>query len=716
MTSSAKHLPQFAFAAPEVPVAPGDGSAWLAVLRLLRRRVRLIGVLSAAICLAALPSILALPRVYYAETRVLVAPTPTLALTDDPQAHDDSFDVDTEIQRLASEEVVDAVIARFDLAGREEFNSSLRPQTRFGALREKLRDMFDRAAGHGAPATSAETVDERVAQAFRSALSLAPGGEVDMIVVGFQSEDPTLAAAVPGAMVDTYVARRDALWQQEVAAAHTWVERRITAARDHVTASRAALEALIGRAGVERGQTLDTVTLQLTQTEERISELEGERFDLAATRRSVAAALADPEIPAADEPSQLEAMRGELRAETRKLEKFAQVYGDRHEAVAQSRERIAALKAEIASELTAYDRRLAIRDAALATERDQLSARAETARSALAALSATAPLVERQTETLRAQEAALSQLEYRRDAVLARGELSPVALEVISPARVPLDPLGPGRKLYLLGTGFGALVFATMIAAILELRDTGVRGHEQLADLKTLVPVGLWPALTKAQRSAMPGDLSKRLTSPPAEALRDTLLMMETANGGRLPRQLTVVAPRAEDMVEPVADWIARELSARGARVQLVKTPPPPEPPAERKGRNAAALRTLSDLATEPDGVTIVQAPPLMCPGALRFASADGPVLLVLRWGRTPRAMVELCAGLLSKLRAGPVYTLIAGAKPRRHRLYGFTDRLSLARGSRPGTGPLVLEPASTGARPPQERSPAERKPGRWRA
>ncbi|QEW23414.1 exopolysaccharide transport protein family protein (plasmid) [Paracoccaceae bacterium] len=702
------------FDAPPVPATPADSAAWSGAYWLLRRRAWLIIGFTLLICLIALPTILGVPKRYYAQTRVLVAPASALSLTSDMGGRKIGPEVDTdaEIERLVSRDVTEAVIARFALDRRAEFNSALEPPSPLAPWIDKARAALDRilvnaGLGTGAPTDSRDSpepdqADQRVAQAFEAALGVSRQGTLGVITVGFTSRDPDLAAAVPGALVDTYLAERETNWRREVTDAANWLETRIRADQDRVATMRADLDHAMGETGIEQGATEESVAHQLQTVMDRQADLARERLDISATRRSVLAARADPDLTARSEPERLGDLRHELATELRKLRDIATTYGEANDVVKHSKDLIAAIRADIDAGLAAFDRSLELTENALSSESDQLDAKADNARRQLTAIRNLAPRIDKQIEELRASEKALSELEYRQQVLLAQAQLAPVSIERLSEARVPHDPVGPGRKVYLLITGVGALLLSLTLATLLELRDATIRSHEQLAHLPLLVPVGLWPRLSRGRRRAMARDISGRAATPTAELLRDMLLMLQSADGGHLPDVLTVASPRAEDMVLPVAEWIAAEIAASGRPVRLIRVGSArpirrrrgakddtrdrpylehsiPELAAQCGSELSGGLTALSDATHDTRMITIVEAPPLLSPGALRYARFGGEILLVLRWGGTPRSVVELTAGLLAKLATPPVFSLILDARPRRHRLYGFGDRLSVS-------------------------------------
>lgn len=692
--------------APPSPVVPEDSAAWAGFYWLLRRRAWLITGITLLICLAALPAIMEIPKRYYAQTRVLIAPAPALSLTGGMDGRTVGIDIEAELERLVSRGVTDAVISRFGLATRAEFNPALEPASQLDDWMTAVRSLVDRTTGSAAGPARGDSTDLEVRQAFDAALgaSLQPGA--DVITLGFTSRDPALAAAIPAALVETYLAERETRWRREVTDAANWLDVRIRAERERVGAMRAELDSSLGQTGLNDGITEMSIAMQLQTNLERQTEIARERGTLAATRRSVAAALSNPDLAAQSEPERLAMLRTQLGQDLRELRRIAGTYGENNEGVLRLKAAIATMRDDIASGLTLFDRTLEQSDTALAAEQDRLIAEAEAARARLATLQSLAPRIDKQIETLHATEKALSELEFHQQVLLAQARLAPVTVEILSEPGEPHDPIGPGRKMYLLATGFGALLVALTLAALTELRDTTTRSHEELASLPLLLPVGLWPRFSRAARRAMPDAIARRASTPTAEALRDMLVMLECANRGRFPHVLTVASPRTRDLPIPVAEWVALEISASGRPVQLIRTRRPRSGPLLRLfrdtgdrqpapgsslrermlpdivgqygGDRSAALQALADEAVELDMITIIDGPPLLSPGALRFARFGGQMLVVLRWGVTPRSVAGLVAALLSKLGAPPVYTLIVDVRIRRHRLYGFNDRLSI--------------------------------------
>ncbi|MGJ8561626.1 MAG: hypothetical protein ACSHX3_15455 [Litorimonas sp.] len=690
-------------AAPEFGTTARDSMAWMNTVRLMRRKLWLILGLTIAICAAALPVILTIPKTYQSEMRVFASLAPALTLTSQLGGRELHLDLDTELERLVSAAVVEEVIARLNLGSREEFNRDLRPKKLIENITAELRAVVESAIGLAPTTTAPETTAQRIESAFRASLSVGREGQSGVVTIGFVSRDPELAASVPGVLVETWINLGQQRWQAEAEEAIGWLDIRIASERARVESSRAALDRELQRVGLTGGMTPDAASVDLSRIGDRLSELERERLDLAVTRRSMDTLRSDSYFPTLTNPSVFDAMRENLHREERELERVRLIYGTAHDSVKSQSRRVADAQTKLETALAAFDRTLRVRDDAIAHEIDRLHDDALAARAVLVTMQSAAPFLKQKADLLGLREETLNTLEAHRDEISSDAAVWPLALETLSPAKVPLDPNGPSRKVLLLATALGGLVLSATLGVALELRDTTVRSHQQLRDLTGFVPVGLWSRINSQEMSR---DILKRRVTAETEALRDMLTMIESACGGGLPRLLTVTAPREEDVSLPVADLIALELAASGYQVNLF-TPHATEPRRlYRRSKRvtmqaathsnlvrhplsnlldrpssemSATLRALSGNSREANSITIVDAPPLLSQGALRFGRLDGAILVTLRWGWTPRVVMEFAHGLLIRLKAPSVFTLVTDADPKQHRQYGFTDRLSLA-------------------------------------
>lgn len=678
-------------AAPDPQELTENDFAWLSITGLLKRRLPLILVVMIATALAALPLILTVRTSYSAQARVLLSPSQTVTLTRDTAERASALDVDTEIERLWSRDMAQAVIDRLGLAQLEEFNARLNPP---GLLaRWFAKD------DPGGPAAAART-EALVRAAFQDALGISRQGTTPVVTLSFKSRDPALAAAVPNTLAEIYAARGETRWSEDVAQAAEWLDRRITADRTRLQATQAALAALRDKAG----PVTDEPSARLALREGQRSDLARERLDLEDRLAQIAAAEQNPDTRILSDNTAIEALQGELQNGLREVEAITSTYGEKYDGVASRRARIDSIRSQLSAALGAYRQTIAARVETLAQRDAALETEIAALRRVLDEQHRTEPEIDRLSKVAQDQGAALSLLEYRRQVLAAQGQIAPVHLEVLSPAIVPVHPDGLGRKILLLGSLAAGMMFGLTLAGIAELRDNGVRSHEQLVHLPQLIPAGLLPSVRPRTRwfrkGPPPADEADR-----TEALRDAIFMIECAAGGVFPSSLLVTGT-AEDETA-VAQALAQALGASGRRVLLVRSEaapaprPPPDPPAPLLRRvvkdahgglswltigadlagSATGREALQELLRQAEAeglVTILAGPPLHRGDALRLGQLVQGTLLVLHWGRTPRRLVELYAGLLAKARITRTFCLIVEADPVLHRQYGFTDRMSL--------------------------------------
>lgn len=700
----------FAIPMPDDQRVFDDGAGWKAALLLVRRKAVMILLLTVLISLAAVPFILSMPQQYHAETRFMVSPTPVFKFAEEVTGRMPKLDVESEVERLASQDVAAVVIKQFEIAGLPEFNPALKPESGSQDLIQRATTSVRKALtdiGIGVSPKAAVNPEDpdRVPANFSNALSITQVGDSNVVRVGFTSRDPVLAAKVPGAMVAAYLAQTQAHWTSEIAVATDWLGSWIDVGRAQIKENEAAFERYRSRTALKSGDTELVASNRLSQIEERLLAVRRERLDIAAILRSVEASKANPDLPSLSQPPQFLELRKEHQRELRELEKAASVYGANTSAIAFRKSRIAAITAEISAELDAQEHVLNLRDTTLAMEEDELLADSEKIRETLATVQNAGAQLSSLAESLRAHDEALSLLEYRKQSLHSQATVKPINLDILASAEVPIRPEGIGRKIYLGGAAFGGFLCALLFAGISELRDTTVRSHEQLSHLAGVVPVGLWPRLSTPERRRMSRDISSMADTTGPNFLHDMLLMLECANRGEFPQVLTVTSPCQSDSESPVAAWMALQLAATGQKVQFIEARRDRPPGFLSKiagntsdaGENPHVLyRSLAEVADDLGGnpdkvlsmllkkakaddmITIINAPPLLSKGGMRYARTGDGLLLAMGWGRTPRAACDLAAGLLAKLGVNRVYSLITDANPKRHRLYGFTDRLSL--------------------------------------
>ncbi|MGV8988317.1 MAG: GumC family protein [Cypionkella sp.] len=681
------------------------------IVRLIRRRIRFIGILTVVLTLLVLPFIMMLKSVYRAEARFLIQQP----ISPDPTGAKTAFNLDDEVQRVSARAIADRIVAQFDLAQRPEFNPDLQPVSAMAKLVAAAKTSISgTAAALPAPKTDPA---ERVLAAFYDRLSV--GRQTDSIMqIGFKSTDPELAADVPNAMIDAYIADRKAFHESRIQEALTLVNARIAAQQSVVDKAAETVSAFQKQNGVtSAGHVVDLQTNQLVLLNAQQADLHKRRVELQSKIASVDAALSGSGAVPMNETDTLVQLRQNLQQEQNELTRLSSRFGDGFAGVQTQRTRIASLEGAIQRELKAWGLSMRAQLAQLDTEEAQLAANDVAAQGTLSKTSIAelqlSDLVRRagvQTQILEGIEAEKSQLEGLRN-------LAVFDLELLTPATLPLWPEGHGRKIYLVLAIFASGFIALTLAGILELTDRTLRSHQQLLGEPGLLPVGMLPVSGKRNSTHVLGQARYQPGSRLKEALRGVLLAMENENGGVQPISLMITTARPHEGASFVANELAHELLESGRNVLIVDalTPksrfwqrrnPPVQPGLAEYLRREAPL---SELVADTDykglhvlhrgngplthlhdaeriehildyGSAFGQLVIFICPpvlnntSVLRIAAVVHRVMLVIDWGVTPRESVLLTA---QRLRAGHVdrvLTLLNRVQPKRHALYSYRD------------------------------------------
>ena len=682
----------------------------LSGFRLIRRRIVMIAVIAGVLTLAAVPAILGLKPVYYAESRLMIHSPLASTLEATGTNQGDGLNVTSETERLLSRSVAERVIHDLHLADRDEFNPALRKPSLIGKVRGMLRALVNNDnAGAATPGGI-----ERIIPEYYRALNVRRDG--DVIQIGFNSQDAELAAAVPNALLRVYLDERKASVQGRSNSAEAWVQQRIAEQQARVNAA--------GDAVAKYRQGIGSVSADAQAEQIRsVGELSDKLAQIVQSRAEVAATIAaletgnDAAIQKIVVPESVGALQRDLRAQNKELDKLLLTYGDNADEVVSLREKILKSRTDLDFEterflqsqrakLLVFDRQEGAVQSALTLAREQLSE--------------AAPAQVELTRLLRVvetEQTALDKLVDQSRTLVAQAALPPVEVEVLSPAGIPLQPQGRGRLFYLIGAVLASLSVAGTAAFVREMMDKSIRSHEQLAGIADLAPAGLLPMLSARAGKSLPMVFGHSEGGMFAEAIRALAMSVKQANGGKYPNSLVVTSAHSGEGKTIVARSLAIELVASGHRVLLVdgdlrcgdmgslfKS-------GVRVGLNEfltgqAELAeviyhhansgidfiprgnpSLSKRPHLPDLMEIVKAARangqiLIFDSASILASTDTAhlaglvdrTLLVVRWAKTSRRAVEYAAQRLQTVNRSEVLVVINNVDPKKHVLYGFRD------------------------------------------
>ena len=351
------------YAAPPPMTPDQDELDALGIVRLIRRRLWQIVGIAALVVALAFPLILGLKPSYYAESRLLIQNPLTTALASSAEDRMVQLNLTTEVERMQSRDVAAQVIRALDIDARPEFNGDLREESWLDRGRAFVRQALDSdPAGPAGP-----PIDEMdlVIPAYLAALSVAREPMSDVVRIGFVSEVPELAAAVPNALLEVYLADREASLARNVQRADDWLDVRIAEQKARVEAATAALAAYGVASGLASGDPLTRANQVVATLATVRTDIERKRFELKANLANLDAASNPSDKVALIGAAAPEALDRDLRQRRNELDRLLKTYGDNHASVAAAKSAVEATKSELGVEIARHVQSMASKLVAL---------------------------------------------------------------------------------------------------------------------------------------------------------------------------------------------------------------------------------------------------------------------------------------------------------------------------------------------------------------
>lgn len=686
------------------------------ILRIVRRRIALIVTLSVLFTLIALPAILSITRKYAAETRVLIS-APITANLDPTRNGIGELRLATELERLASRDIANKAVVEFGLDRLPEFNPELREEPPISRFRnDLLRDAKSWISGPAPSETAHGDPLDPILQAFAQSLSIRIAGP-DVVLIGFQSSDPVLAARVANGIVRIYLDDSEAKRKTQVEAATAWLSTRVESQRQRVDAANQAVKALRTSSGLTSAdpqvngmQAIATLTARQELAAQRREQLTA-ALDELGSRGAVSTQIDGVSM------GDLDRARGELRARVGDLNRLVEVYAENRAEVVGARARVREAVSNVDAEQARLDESLRDRLVALGSEERRIGEALSQANADLVRLNEARGRVETLDRDAAIEQTEFDKLEQQLRSLRDQLDVPAAEVEILAPAAVPTSPGGTSRTLYLLGAMIGAAAAAFALACVRELLDRGIRSQDQLEGIAGLSPVGMVP-LTRTERG---DDLWRSAQRRPgsmfADSIRGLILSISRSNGGVFPRSLLVTSSLPSEGKSTLAAAIAAELCANGHKVLLVDCD-------LRRGRlhemfgtaSLPGVAELLDASTDLDHATLhdVESDVALIPrgGEMRgsihrlqeisealtastvrerivifdsapvlatsetslLASLAERTVLVVRWGKVPRSTMQIAIQKLSRFSNRDICCVLNGVDPRRHSHYSYRD------------------------------------------
>ncbi len=488
-----------------------------------------------------------------------------------------------EMEVIKSRELAHKIIDHLHLEQYPEFNP--KPQkpgllAQF-SLKNLLPESWKEAMGLVKIDTrTAEEKDEArltgLTNTFLGKLKVSQVKRSQVINVGFESEDPKLAAKIANEVADKYIVGQLQAKFDATKKATDWLNDQLVELKQKVESSERAVEQY------RKTHELLEVSKEVGLSQQQMSEVNSQLIIARAQRAEAEAKYQQVEAIAKsgrDVDSVAEVLNSSLISSLRQQEsevqrKYSEMlveFGQRHPRMIQMQAELEDIQAKVRSEV----KKVA---AGLRNSMDVARARE-------GSLSSSLRQMESKTSGSNQAEVQLHALEREATANKALFEtflgrfketastqgIAQADARVISFAEIPLGASYPKRNLLLISSVVGALLFGVFLVFVLEILNPGVRSPEQIQELFNMSTLGIVPKIVDA--NALPHEyLLTKPQSSLAEAVNTLRISLSLLNPDAEVKSLLVTSSVPGEGKSTLAVLIARHSACAGQRVVLVDT------------------------------------------------------------------------------------------------------------------------------------------------
>ena len=523
------------------------------IWRIMRKRKWLIGTLATIITLLVTIEVHRTPSVYEAETKIKATKDggATVVSTKDfvVQA-DDQDSLQTMIVELSSRPLLEAVVEELKLDQRADFLEA----TRKRSVSEAVRDIAYRLSG-GAFGTASDSVGKNVKKAptlertaaesarltpyvnmLKARLAAVMVKDTRIIELSFTHNDPKLAADVVNTVAKNYIDQSFASKIQRFTGTAEWLTKSTNELRARMQQAEQKLADYTRNNGIFQSEGKnDLTTDKLAEMSTQMMKADTERMLKESVYEQVKQGRV-AELP----DSFADTNSGKLKEELGKLEvaeaELAVKFGDENPRLAEVREKIKIMRAQIASTRTTMEGKLkadyerAVRDErSLKAALDRAKAEAVQQNQAGIQFKILKEEVDSSNQLYsdflkKTQETNLQAVEQQKN------------LRVIEPAEVPGSPIGPQRMRTMLLGLLVSLIFGIGLAFFLEYLDNTVKSVDDIQRATQLPTLAIIPSIDSASQRAVKKANRRALTAGnAATSSNDLMLREETEHKAALP-------------------------------------------------------------------------------------------------------------------------------------------------------------------------------------
>lgn len=412
----------------------------------------------------------------------------------------------TQVEMLRSRGIAERVVSSLDLEKHSNFNAPTSP-----TFTEKVKGWagIEPEEKRVDPELEARRKRERIVNVIVKNIKVSPVRNTQLIKISFESYSPQLAAAIPNAVADAYIAEQHSVRTDVTAKATSWLSERLEGLRDKLEESERALnvfqqqEDLVDLQGVRglASQELNETMDQLLEAKRNLKESQSLYNQVRRKDVPEESLLNQPEV--LNHPLIQAARQAETTAQLGVTE-LARRYGPKHPSMQAAQDELESARAQLRSE---------IRKLVSSIEIDYLQARekVETLESELSGAKTDLQVVaqkEIRYDELKREIEANRQLyntfltRFKETREVSGYEA--VTARLADPAITPRRPLASKKRLLVLLAFVASAGLGVAVAVLLDLLKSGIRDPQDVGRKLGLPLLGLVPDLINEKNEGLP--------------------------------------------------------------------------------------------------------------------------------------------------------------------------------------------------------------------
>jgi len=489
--------------------------------------------------------------------------------------------VASQVEVLRSRSMMRRLVDDLALIDDPEFNPYRRPpQESVFNLSNWLPDSWisslglDRAAPLPLPQDQQSQREHAIAiDILLSRLTIMPVLGTSVMDISFRSPSPEKAARLANALANLYILDQLEAKFEATEQANSWLSGRLEQLRQEVVTAEGLVAAYRTETNLGDLGAQSLIEQQLNQANAQLTGARAEQAAAQARYDQIQALLQSQGVNSAAEvlgnPLIISLRQREADAK-RSLAELSTRYGDKHPNIINVLADIEDIQGTIASEVSKIVQNLA-NEVAVARARTrsieqtlaELNERFNTERGASVKLRE----LERESEATRQL---YDTMLARFKEVSEQEEIQQPDARVISMADLPRSPSHPKKTLIIIAATFGFVVLGTLVAILLESLNAGFRSLDQVTRTTGLAGLVEVPLLRRTSRKKPLDEIAKHPTSAFSEAVRSVQTALALSNVDNPPRSICLVSSVPEEGKTALSSALGSLMATGGHRVVLV--------------------------------------------------------------------------------------------------------------------------------------------------